>query len=69
MGSLYLIKLLLILKPSSIIVSWQVFLGGVPWDITEANLNEAFRKFGQLKVEWPSTHIDFAGRNSKGTEQ
>lgn len=46
--------------------SCKVFLGGVPWDITEANLNEAFRKFGQLKVEWPSTHIDFAGRNSKG---
>ncbi|OQV11636.1 Cytoplasmic polyadenylation element-binding protein 1-B [Hypsibius exemplaris] len=46
--------------------SCKVFLGGVPWDITEANLNVAFGKFGQLKVEWPSSHSEHSGRNSKG---
>ncbi|XP_046569926.1 cytoplasmic polyadenylation element-binding protein-like isoform X1 [Haliotis rubra] len=31
----------------------KVFLGGVPWDITEAGLQAAFNKFGSLKIEWP----------------
>lgn len=47
--------------------SCKVFLGGVPWDITESNLNQAFGKFGSLKVEWPSNHqADRNCRNSKG---
>ncbi|XP_065064027.1 cytoplasmic polyadenylation element-binding protein 1-like isoform X3 [Rhopilema esculentum] len=33
--------------------SAKVFLGGVPWDITEAGLQQAFRRFGPVKVEWP----------------
>ena len=33
--------------------SCKVFLGGVPWDITEASLTNAFKQFGSIKVEWP----------------
>ncbi|XP_049639215.1 cytoplasmic polyadenylation element-binding protein 1 [Suncus etruscus] len=33
--------------------SCKVFLGGVPWDITEAGLVSTFRVFGALTVEWP----------------
>lgn len=35
------------------IYSNKVFLGGVPWDITEAGLQQAFRPFGALNIEWP----------------
>lgn len=31
----------------------KVFLGGVPWDITENNLIQAFRPFGNIRIEWP----------------
>jgi cytoplasmic polyadenylation element-binding protein len=37
-----------------------VFLGGVPWDITEPNLVSTFKPFGNVKVEWP-------GKDSKHT--
>ncbi|KAJ8674109.1 hypothetical protein QAD02_005371 [Eretmocerus hayati] len=33
--------------------SSKVFLGGVPWDITEATLISTFKQFGQIKIEWP----------------
>lgn len=33
--------------------SCKVFLGGVPWDITEAGLIEAFSTFGPIKIQWP----------------
>ncbi|OQV21034.1 Cytoplasmic polyadenylation element-binding protein 1-B [Hypsibius exemplaris] len=36
--------------------SCKVFLGGVPWDITEKDLMAAFRQFGELRVEWPGIH-------------
>ncbi|XP_015990884.1 cytoplasmic polyadenylation element-binding protein 1 isoform X1 [Rousettus aegyptiacus] len=35
------------------VYSCKVFLGGVPWDITEAGLVNTFRVFGSLSVEWP----------------
>ncbi|XP_051547818.1 cytoplasmic polyadenylation element-binding protein 1-like isoform X1 [Myxocyprinus asiaticus] len=35
------------------VYSCKVFLGGVPWDITEASLLNTFSVFGSLKVEWP----------------
>ncbi|XP_061855606.1 cytoplasmic polyadenylation element-binding protein 1 [Colius striatus] len=35
------------------VYSRKVFLGGVPWDITEAGLINTFRVFGSLSVEWP----------------
>lgn len=34
-------------------LSMKVFLGGVPWDITENNLIQAFRPFGNIRIEWP----------------
>lgn len=40
---------------SSPTYSCKVFLGGVPWDITEDGLIMAFSKFGSIKVEWPGT--------------
>ncbi|XP_078541110.1 cytoplasmic polyadenylation element-binding protein 1 isoform X4 [Lissotriton helveticus] len=35
------------------VYSCKVFLGGVPWDITETGLINTFRVFGSLSVEWP----------------
>lgn len=35
------------------IYSCKVFLGGVPWDITEAGLIETFAQFGSVKIQWP----------------
>ncbi|KAF2900518.1 hypothetical protein ILUMI_05667 [Ignelater luminosus] len=33
--------------------SCKVFLGGVPWDISEQVLIQTFKQFGNIKVEWP----------------
>jgi len=33
--------------------STKIFLGGVPWDITEKCLVQAFRQFGSVRIEWP----------------
>lgn len=33
--------------------SVKVFLGGVPWDITEPMLAHGLRQFGMVRVEWP----------------
>ena len=33
--------------------SCKVFLGGVPWDVTELALRQTFVHFGNIKVEWP----------------
>ena len=33
--------------------SCKVFLGGVPWDITEKCLVNAFKSFGTIRIEWP----------------
>ncbi|XP_036439952.1 cytoplasmic polyadenylation element-binding protein 1 [Colossoma macropomum] len=35
------------------VYSCKVFLGGVPWDITEAGLINTFNCYGPLSVEWP----------------
>ncbi|XP_069988421.1 cytoplasmic polyadenylation element-binding protein-like isoform X1 [Penaeus vannamei] len=35
------------------IYSCKVFLGGVPWDVTEAALKQTFLHFGNIQVEWP----------------
>jgi hypothetical protein len=47
-----------------VILFWQIFLGGVPWDITESMLITAFRKFGVIRVEWPGK--DQAASQPKG---
>uniref|UniRef100_A0A6P4FVF1 Cytoplasmic polyadenylation element-binding protein 1 isoform X3 n=1 Tax=Drosophila rhopaloa TaxID=1041015 RepID=A0A6P4FVF1_DRORH len=31
----------------------KVFLGGIPWDISEQSLIHIFKPFGSIKVEWP----------------
>ncbi|XP_011193240.1 uncharacterized protein LOC105219012 [Zeugodacus cucurbitae] len=31
----------------------KVFLGGIPWDISEQSLIQIFKPFGQIRVEWP----------------
>ncbi|XP_025834320.1 cytoplasmic polyadenylation element-binding protein 1-A [Agrilus planipennis] len=33
--------------------SSKVFLGGVPWDISEQLLVQTFKPFGNIRVEWP----------------
>ena len=33
--------------------SCKVFLGGVPWDITEKCLVNAFKPYGNIRIEWP----------------
>ncbi|XP_045107152.1 cytoplasmic polyadenylation element-binding protein 1-like isoform X2 [Portunus trituberculatus] len=33
--------------------SCKVFLGGVPWDLTELTLKQTFSSFGEIQVEWP----------------
>ncbi|KAK0178975.1 hypothetical protein PV327_007808 [Microctonus hyperodae] len=38
-------------KPSG--YSSKVFLGGLPWDVTDSILIGTFRQFGQIRVEWP----------------
>ena len=33
--------------------SSKIFLGGVPWDVTETSLAQAFKQFGPIRIEWP----------------
>lgn len=33
--------------------SSKVFLGGVPWDVSEQLLIQTFKPFGTVNVEWP----------------
>lgn len=33
--------------------SSKIFLGGMPWDISEQSLVQIFKPFGSIKVEWP----------------
>ena len=35
------------------VYSCKVFLGGVPWDLSENTLEQVFRVFGPIRVEWP----------------
>ena len=45
------------------VYSGKVFLGGVPWDITESDLVQVFRQFGPIGVEWPGKGRQCDGRN------
>lgn len=38
---------------SDIFLCCKVFLGGVPWDITESALFTAFKMYGPIRIEWP----------------
>ncbi|XP_055330326.1 uncharacterized protein LOC129582743 [Paramacrobiotus metropolitanus] len=44
----------------------KVFLGGVPWDITETDLQKTFGVFGPLRVEWPGVHDHSSTQRPKG---
>ena len=35
------------------VYSAKIFLGGVPWDVTEASLVQTFSQFGPIRIEWP----------------
>ncbi|KAK6727252.1 hypothetical protein RB195_005142 [Necator americanus] len=37
--------------------SSKIFVGGVPWDITESALIEAFSPYGNCRVEWPCKEV------------
>lgn len=39
------------------VYSCKVFLGGVPWDVTEQGLIETFGRFGPLRVQWPGKDV------------
>ena len=45
------------------VYSGKVFLGGVPWDITESDLVQVFRQFGPIRIEWPGKGRQCDGRN------
>uniref|UniRef100_A0A915JFX0 RRM domain-containing protein n=1 Tax=Romanomermis culicivorax TaxID=13658 RepID=A0A915JFX0_ROMCU len=42
------------------VYSCKVFVGGVPWDITENALLSAFKIFGSVRVEWPGREARYA---------
>ncbi|XP_055330426.1 LOW QUALITY PROTEIN: cytoplasmic polyadenylation element-binding protein 1-like [Paramacrobiotus metropolitanus] len=46
--------------------SCKVFLGGVPWDITETDLQKTFGVFSPLRVEWPGVHDHSSTQRPKG---
>eukprot|EP00092_Neocalanus_flemingeri_P109195 GFUD01140314.1.p1 GENE.GFUD01140314.1~~GFUD01140314.1.p1 ORF type:complete len:671 (-),score=151.61 GFUD01140314.1:295-2307(-) len=35
------------------VFSCKIFLGGVPWDVTESSLIQAFGHCGPIRIEWP----------------
>ena len=43
------------------VYSTKVFLGGVPWDVTELCLVKAFGVFGEVRVEWPGRRGEGGG--------
>ncbi|CAD6197754.1 unnamed protein product [Caenorhabditis auriculariae] len=40
--------------------SRKIFVGGVPWDITETALKSSFSEFGSCTVEWPGQEARYA---------
>ncbi|XP_064623721.1 cytoplasmic polyadenylation element-binding protein 1-like [Lineus longissimus] len=51
------------------VYSCKVFLGGVPWDVTEIGLQKCFKPFGPVKIEWPGKdgkHPRFATKGIRG---
>ena len=44
----------------------RIFLGGVPWDITESSLLATFQQFGALVVDWPGKEGKHARHPPKG---
>jgi len=50
------------------IYSCKVFLGGVPWDITEENLYATFKNYGNMKIEWPTTKDGATGIQTRSAK-
>uniref|UniRef100_F1L1K2 Cytoplasmic polyadenylation element-binding protein 3 n=1 Tax=Ascaris suum TaxID=6253 RepID=F1L1K2_ASCSU len=46
------------------VFSCKLFVGGIPWNITEPLLLEAFCKYGSCRVEWPSKEVRSISRSS-----
>lgn len=44
----------------------KVFLGGIPWDMTENGLLTCFKQFGSCVFEWPGKDIDSGRHPPKG---
>ncbi|KAF1769189.1 hypothetical protein GCK72_001003 [Caenorhabditis remanei] len=44
--------------------SRKIFVGGVPWDITEAALKDSFGEFGSCAVEWPGHEARYRNAQS-----
>ncbi len=44
----------------------RVFLGGVPWDITESGLLQTFQVFGNLVIDWPGKENKHCRHPPKG---
>jgi len=49
--------------------SSKVFLGGVPWDITEDGLKEVFANYGNIRVQWPGKEARAQSFNSSNPTQ
>lgn len=54
--------------PSDAVYSTKVFLGGVPWDMTNEDMLEVFRPFGVEAIHRPGKEVRLS-RNSKGLEK
>uniref|UniRef100_UPI0035901E6C cytoplasmic polyadenylation element-binding protein 1-like n=1 Tax=Myxine glutinosa TaxID=7769 RepID=UPI0035901E6C len=48
------------------VYSCKVFIGGIPWTITEAQLLNKLHKFGSLTVEWPNKDKSRGSNISRG---
>ncbi|KAF8356901.1 cpb-3, partial [Pristionchus pacificus] len=48
------------------VFSCKIFVGGVPWDVSEDALLEAFSPYGRCKVEWPGNEARFARPGQRG---
>nr|AAT72416.1 CPB-3 [Caenorhabditis brenneri]AAT72445.1 CPB-3 [Caenorhabditis brenneri] len=47
--------------------SRKIFVGGVPWDITEAALKDSFGEFGACAVEWPGQEARYRSGQTNGS--
>lgn len=51
------------------VYSPKVFLGGVPWDITDQGLVEAFAAYGSIQVQWPKDRLREQNSSSSGSQK
>ena len=42
--------------------SCKVFLGGIPWGITESDFVKEFKNFGKIKLQWPGKEVNCTAR-------